>query len=130
MKKIISTLKGFFYLFGLLSLLSVSSSYAQQFDQEYLKWKAEQEAQDARLKIPRVSTRDYYLSRPALNSATSATSKINLNQANAEQLQALSGVGQKKAEAIIAYRQKLKILKNCNRSKALDLRYLARIKTV
>lgn len=112
MKKIISTLKGFFYLFGLLSLLSVSSSYAQQFDQEYLKWKAEQEAQDARLKIPRVSTRDYYLSRPTLNSATSATSKINLNQANAEQLQALSGVGQKKAEAIIAYRQKNGKFKN------------------
>ena len=112
MKKIISTLKGFFYLFGLLSLLSVSSSYAQQFDQEYLKWKAEQEAQDARLKIPRVSPRDYYLSRPALNSATSATSKINLNQANAEQLQALSGVGQKKAEAIIAYRQKNGKFKN------------------
>ncbi|TCB70347.1 ComEA family DNA-binding protein [Acinetobacter sp. ANC 4216] len=112
MKKIISTLKGFFYLFGLMSLLSVSSSYAQQFDQEYLKWKAEQEAQDARLKIPRVSTRDYYLSRPALNSATSTASKINLNQANAEQLQALSGVGQKKAEAIIAYRQKNGKFKN------------------
>ncbi|MGX5700134.1 ComEA family DNA-binding protein [Acinetobacter kookii] len=95
-----------------MSLLSVSSSYAQQFDQEYLKWKAEQEAQDARLKIPRVSTRDYYLSRPALNSATAATSKINLNQANAEQLQALSGVGQKKAEAIIAYRQKNGKFKN------------------
>ncbi|MDD2945813.1 MAG: hypothetical protein PHG15_08520 [Acinetobacter sp.] len=86
MKKIIPILKGIFYIFSLLSLLSVSSSYAQQFDQQYLKWKVEQEAQDARLKIPRVSTRNYYLARPALNSATSATNKINLNQANAEQL--------------------------------------------
>ena len=112
MKKIISILKGIFYIFSLLSLLSVSSSYAQQFDQQYLKWKVEQEAQDARLKIPRVSTRNYYLARPALNSATSVTNKINLNQANAEQLQELSGVGQKKAEAIISYRQKNGKFKN------------------
>ncbi|MFH7767264.1 ComEA family DNA-binding protein [Acinetobacter sp. BSP-28] len=112
MKKIIPILKGIFYIFGLLSLLSASSSYAQQFDQQYLKWKAEQEAQDARLKIPRVSTRDYYLARPTVNSATSATNKINLNQANAEQLKELSGVGQKKAEAIISYRQKNGKFKN------------------
>jgi len=111
MKKIISILKGIFYLFSVLSLLSVSHSYAQQFDQQYLKWKAEQEAYDARLKIPRVSTRDHYLAKPALNSNTSAT-KINLNQANAEQLQELSGIGQKKAEAIIAYRQKNGKFKN------------------
>jgi len=111
MKKIIPILKGIFYIFGLLSLFSVSSSYAQQFDQQYLKWKAEQEAQDARLKIPRVSTREYYLAKPALNPASSAT-KISLNQANAEQLQELSGVGQKKAEAIIAYRQKNGKFKN------------------
>jgi len=111
MKKIIPILKGIFYIFGLLSLFSVSSSYAQQFDQQYLKWKAEQEAQDARLKIPRVSTREHYLAKPALNPASSTT-KISLNQANAEQLQELSGVGQKKAEAIISYRQKNGKFKN------------------
>ncbi len=112
MKKISSTLKEVFYVLGLWSLFGVSSSYAQQFDQEYLKWKAEQEALDARLKIPHVSTRDHYLARPALNVAPSATSKVNLNQANVEQLQTLSGVGPKKAEAIIAYRQKNGKFKN------------------
>lgn len=111
MKKIILILKGISYLFSLLSLLSISNSYAQQFDQQYLKWKTEQQAHDARLKIPRVSTREHYLAKPALNSTSSAT-KINLNQANAEQLQELSGIGQKKAEAIIAYRQKNGKFKN------------------
>mgnify|MGYP003563427949 FL=1 len=36
----------------------------------------------------------------------SNAAKINLNQANVVQLQELSGIGLKKAEAIIAYRQK------------------------
>ncbi|CAB1208550.1 ComEA family DNA-binding protein [Acinetobacter bouvetii] len=110
MKKIIPIFNRIFYIFAMLSLLNVSSSYAQQFDQQYLKWKAEQEAQDARLKIPRVSTKNYYLAKPALTSATA--NKINLNQANLEQLQTLSGVGLKKAEAIIAYRQKNGKFKN------------------
>lgn len=88
-----------------MSLLSTTPSYAQKFDQDYLKWKAEQEAHDARLKPPHASTtQQHYLARPTLQSATGA--KISLNQANLVQLQELSGVGIKKAEAIIAYRQK------------------------
>lgn len=41
--------KAFFYV--ILSFLSMTQfSYAQQFDQNYLKWKAEQQTQDAKLK--------------------------------------------------------------------------------
>ena len=56
MKKIKQLLQRIFYLCIFMSLLGGSTLYAQQFDQQYLKWKAEQDAQDARLKIPRVST--------------------------------------------------------------------------
>ena len=105
MKTIQHRLNYIFYLSLVLMLLSGSQSYARQFDQQYLAWKAQQEAQDARLKVPRVSeSLNYYLSKPSLQLSNAA--KINLNQANVVQLQELSGIGLKKAEAIIAYRQK------------------------
>nr|MBP6353841.1 helix-hairpin-helix domain-containing protein [Acinetobacter sp.] len=47
----------------------------------------------------------HYLSKPALSSASNSQ-KIKLNSASAELFQQLSGIGQKKAEAIVAYRSK------------------------
>ena len=111
MKKIKQLLQRIFHLCIFMSLLGGSTLYAQQFDQQYLKWKAEQDAQDARLKIPRVSTtKNQYLAKPALQPSSAA--KISLNQATLAQLQELSGIGLKKAEAIIAYRQKNGKFKN------------------
>lgn len=111
MKKIIQLLNAIFYMGTLIAMLSGTAAYAQQFDQKYLKWKAEQEAEDARLKIPHVSPpKNYYLAKPALQA--SKETKISLNHANLEQLQELTGVGLKKAEAIIAYRQKNGKFKN------------------
>ena len=111
MKKIIQILNAIFYMGSLMAVLIGTAAYAQQFDQHYLKWKAEQEAQDARLKIPHVSPpKNYYLAKPALQATTG--NKISLNQASLEQLQELAGVGLKKAEAIVAYRQKNGKFKN------------------
>ncbi|TCB52285.1 ComEA family DNA-binding protein [Acinetobacter terrestris] len=111
MKKIIQILNAIFYMGSLMAVLIGTAAYAQQFDQHYLKWKAEQEAQDARLKIPHVSPpKNHYLAKPALQATTG--NKISLNQASLEQLQELAGVGLKKAEAIVAYRQKNGKFKN------------------
>ena len=88
----------------LLSLLAwVPSSYAQSFDQNYLNWKAEQQAWDDRIQAPKSVKR---VVSPVQAQPVSSTNKISLNQASVDQLQQLQGVGLKKAQAIVAYRQK------------------------
>ena len=92
---------GFVTLF-IVMVLGWKSASAQNFDQQYLNWKAQQQAQDARLSSSS-SDANYYLSKPSL--APASGNKIRLNSASADQLQQLSGIGEKKAEAILQYRQ-------------------------
>ena len=76
------------------------------YDQHYLKWKAQQEAQDQRLtaKQTPAATSQYYLARPT-QQVSSGVQQVRLNSASLEQLQQLSGIGLKKAEAIVEYRK-------------------------
>lgn len=103
--------------FSVLLILN-AQLYAKEFDQSYLKWKEQQEKVDAKLKS---EDPNYYLSRADGGSGTNkqATSKsasissnaaqnsakIKINSANITELQQLNGVGEKKAQAIIEYRQ-------------------------
>lgn len=90
--------------FLLLSLLAwVPASSAQSFDQNYLNWKAEQQAWDQRAQAQQTKRRS---ATSAQVQAVLSVHKINLNQASVEQLQQLQGVGLKKAQAIVDYRQK------------------------
>jgi len=90
----------------------ISHLNAQQFDQSYQQWKAQQQARDQQL--ANQENNNYYLSRPASQQNIKQVSsslniqgdKISLNQANLQQLQTLNGVGEKKAQTIMEYRQK------------------------
>ena len=101
-----------FFIGFILCLGGVTHLHAQQFDQSYQQWKAQQQARDQQL--AKQTNNNYYLARPTQQQTSKQNSssvniqgdKISLNQANLQQLQMLSGVGEKKAQAIMEYRQK------------------------
>lgn len=100
------------FLLMMLCLGGISHLNAQHFDQSYQQWKAQQQARDQQL--ANQTNNHYYLSRPASqqnikqisSSQNIQADKVSLNQANLQQLQMLNGVGEKKAQAIMEYRQK------------------------
>ena len=96
--------------FGSVSNLALAQS---AYEQKYAQWKSEQQQQDLRLKNRAEMNSNHYLSRPSTSQVNSSTSngvssgaKVRLNSASIEQLMQLNGVGQKKAEAIVEYRNK------------------------
>ena len=120
LKEILSLMLG---LLGCLWLVSAGQVQAQQFDDSYLKWKNQQLDHDRRLLQQTGS-----MTISSGQAAQISTEKVSLNRGTADQLQqALSGVGEKKAQAIVEYRNKMEnsiASKICRRSKALGPSYL------
>lgn len=99
---------------------------AQTYDQKYADWKARQEKHDENLNKQREI---YSLSQ---SEVSYSVSKINLNSASSTQLQQLSGVGAKKAEAIIEFRNKngpFKTIEEIQKVKGIGLALFEKNKT-
>lgn len=90
------------YYILLILLFGVQSLSAQEFDRGFLEWKAQQQQHDRALLN---QDPNHYLARPSTKAQGIVGQKININTADLKQLQQLSGVGEKKAQAILQYRE-------------------------
>ncbi|MEG9134406.1 ComEA family DNA-binding protein, partial [Acinetobacter baumannii] len=98
-------------------LSPVSSMLLQQkFDAEPLEWKAKQQMYDQKLNITKSSHSNGSKISQTKN-FNDSTGQIHLNQANVNEFQQLKGVGEKKAQAIVEYRQKNGSFKNIDEIK-------------
>lgn len=95
------------------SLISSSFVQAQSFDQNFREWKANQQIYDQKLSMQHSSHSNVSKS----SAMTDSSGQIHLNQANLDELQKLKGIGEKKAQAIVEYRQKNGGFKNIDEFK-------------
>ncbi|AVN23140.1 competence protein ComEA [Acinetobacter pittii] len=95
------------------SLISSALVQAQSFDQNFKEWKAKQQMYDQKLSVQRPS----HSNSPKSSVMTDSSGQIHLNQANIDELQKLKGIGEKKAQAIVEYRQKNGGFKNIDEFK-------------
>lgn len=110
-----------FVVYIYLQLLNLSHASPTHFDERYLAWKLQQEAHDRQLlqrqqqpatvggappsAASGVSKETPVVAQTAAVNSVVAPVTIHLNQATLQQLQQLKGVGEKKAQAIIEYRE-------------------------
>ncbi|MDV8151849.1 ComEA family DNA-binding protein [Acinetobacter pittii] len=95
------------------SLISSTLVHAQSFDQNFKEWKAKQQRYDQKLSMQHTS----HSNSPKNSVMTDSSEQIHLNQANIDELQKLKGIGEKKAQAIVEYRQKNGGFKNIDEFK-------------
>ncbi|WP_335974065.1 ComEA family DNA-binding protein [Acinetobacter calcoaceticus] len=107
----LSKSKYFIILFW--SLISSTFIQAQSFDQNFKEWKAKQQMYDQKLSMQQSSHSNVSKS----TTMTDSSGQVHLNQANIDELQKLKGIGEKKAQAIVEYRQKNGGFKNIDEFK-------------
>lgn len=95
------------------SLISSTFVQAQSFDQNFKEWKTKQQRYDQKLSMQHSS----HSNSPKSSVMTDSSGQIHLNQANNDELQKLKGIGEKKAQAIVEYRQKNGGFKNIDEFK-------------
>jgi len=107
--------KNKYYIFIVLfwSLTSSTLTQAQSFDQNFKEWKAKQQMYDQKLSTQHSS----HSNVPKSSIITDSSGQVHLNQANIDELQKLKGIGEKKAQAIVEYRQKNGGFKNIDEFK-------------
>lgn len=107
--------KSKYYIFIVLfwSLISSTLIQAQSFDQNFKEWKAKQQMYDQKLSMQHSSHSNVSKS----STMTDSSGQVHLNQANIDELQKLKGIGEKKAQAIVEYRQKNGGFKNIDEFK-------------
>ena len=111
--------KNKYFVLIILCLGVISPSvYAQSFDQNFQEWKAKQQMYDQKLNITKSSHSNGSKISQTKN-FNDSTGQIHLNQANVNEFQQLKGIGEKKAQAIVEYRQKNGSFKNIDEIKTL-----------
>ncbi|HHP7909793.1 ComEA family DNA-binding protein [Acinetobacter baumannii] len=105
------------FILMILCLGVISPSvFAQSFDQNFQEWKAKQQMYDQKLNVSKPS-HSYGSKNSHTKSSNDSTGQIHLNQATVSEFQQLKGVGEKKAQAIVEYRQKNGSFKNIDEIK-------------
>lgn len=107
--------KSYIFIVLFWSLISSNFVQAQSFDQNFKEWKAKQQMYDQKLSIQHTS----HSSAPKSSAMTDSSGQVHLNQANIDELQKLKGIGEKKAQAIVEYRQKNGGFKNIDEFKSV-----------
>lgn len=105
--------KSYIFIILFWSLISSSFVQAQSFDQNFKEWKAKQQMYDQKLSIQHTS----HSRAPKSSVMTDSSGQVHLNQANIDELQKLKGIGEKKAQTIVEYRQKNGGFKNIDEFK-------------
>lgn len=107
--------KSYIFIVLFWSLISSTFVQAQSFDQNFKEWKAKQQMYDQKLSIQHAS----HSSIQKSSAMTDSSGQVHLNQANIDELQKLKGIGEKKAQAIVEYRQKNGGFKNIDEFKSV-----------
>lgn len=107
--------KSYIFIILFWSLISSTFVQAQSFDQNFKEWKAKQQIYDQKLSMQHVS----HSSIQKSSAMTDSSGQVHLNQANIDELQKLKGIGEKKAQAIVEYRQKNGGFKNIDELKSV-----------
>ncbi|CAI3161163.1 putative protein [Acinetobacter calcoaceticus] len=105
--------KSKYFIILFWSLISSTFIQAQSFDQNFKEWKAKQQMYDQKLSMQQSSHSN--VSKSTI--MTDSSGQVHLNQANIDELQKLKGIGEKKAQAIVEYRQKNGGFKNIDEFK-------------